>query len=148
MQFTLTIELGNDAMQTRADIESALRKLGQDCRYMSDPPEDGDEGRIMDDNGNSVGKWEVTETPSGDPIQRMYDEALENEPQDASDDTPEPRVLYVRAGERGAEIDSWCVIDGDKAYPFGPDEYGRELAVREAAKWQPERFTHLGGATR
>jgi hypothetical protein len=61
MRFTLTIELGNDAMQTRADIEEALRKLGQDLRYMSDPPEDGDDGVVADTNGNKVGTWEVTE---------------------------------------------------------------------------------------
>ena len=59
MTFTLTIELGNDAMQTRRDIESALRKIGQ-LKYMSDPPAEGDDGKIMDENGNTVGKWEVT----------------------------------------------------------------------------------------
>lgn len=59
MKFTLEIELGNDAMQTRRDVESALRKLGQNVKYMSDPPEDGDEGTIRDDNGNTVGKWTV-----------------------------------------------------------------------------------------
>jgi hypothetical protein len=63
MKFTLEIELGNDAMQTRADIEAALRKLGQNLRHMSEPPEHGDEGGIMDDNGNKVGTWEVTQTP-------------------------------------------------------------------------------------
>lgn len=59
MTFTLTIELGNDAMQSRGDIEGALRKLGQNLRYMSDPPEAGDDGKIMDENGNSVGIWAV-----------------------------------------------------------------------------------------
>ena len=61
MKFTLEIELGNDAMQTRQDIEEALRKLGQNLRYMSDPPEDGNEGFIADANGNGVGTWRVTE---------------------------------------------------------------------------------------
>ena len=61
MQFTLTIELGNDAMQTANDIEGVLRKLGQRLPYISDPPEDGDEGSIMDDNGNKVGSWSITE---------------------------------------------------------------------------------------
>lgn len=59
MKFILEIELGNDAMQTRADIEEALRRLGQDCRYMSDIPRVGDDGGIMDLNGNNVGKWKV-----------------------------------------------------------------------------------------
>lgn len=61
MKFTLEIELGNDAMQTRDDIEEALRSAGQNLRYMSDPPEDGDGGGIMDLNGNNVGKWRVSE---------------------------------------------------------------------------------------
>ena len=59
MKFTLTIELGNDAMQTRADIEEALRKLGQNLRHMSDPPEIDDEGGILDINGNNVGAWSI-----------------------------------------------------------------------------------------
>lgn len=58
---------------------------------------------------------------------------------------PGPRVEFVRAGQRGAHIDLWCVIDGDKVYPFGDDAYGKELAEREAAKWDnPGRFTYLG----
>ncbi len=59
MKFTLTIELGNDAMQTRSDIEEALRKLGQNLRHMSDPPEAGDGCGIMDLNGNRVGRWDI-----------------------------------------------------------------------------------------
>jgi hypothetical protein len=61
MEFTLKIELGNDAMQTRADIEAALRNLGKNLRYMCDPPEAGDSDGIMDYNGNKVGSWEVTD---------------------------------------------------------------------------------------
>ena len=59
MKFVLRIDLGNDAMQTRADIEEVLRKLGKNLAYMSDPPEDGDEGKIQDINGNTVGEWHV-----------------------------------------------------------------------------------------
>ncbi len=59
MKFTLEIELGNEAMQTRNDVEWALRKLGQEVKYLSEIPEDGDEGPIRDENGNTVGKWEV-----------------------------------------------------------------------------------------
>lgn len=58
MTFTLTIELGNDAMQDYGDIASALRTL---ARRISNNGEavlvDG--GKIMDANGNSVGSWEV-----------------------------------------------------------------------------------------
>lgn len=61
MEFTLRIELGNEAMQTRQDIENALRKLGQNLPYMSDPPEAGDDGTIHDINGNRIGEWSVSE---------------------------------------------------------------------------------------
>lgn len=53
--FVLRIELGNDAMQTPADIAAALRKLANDLergfstRY----------GTLRDVNGNTVGSWEV-----------------------------------------------------------------------------------------
>ena len=60
MTFNLKIRLGNDAMQTRADIEAALRDLGQNLRYMSDPPANGDGGLVRDINGNTVGLWKVT----------------------------------------------------------------------------------------
>jgi hypothetical protein len=60
MKFQLEIELGNDAMQTRRDIEEVLRRTGQNLAYMCDPPEDGDEGPIFDLNGNKVGTWTVT----------------------------------------------------------------------------------------
>lgn len=61
MRFTVEIELGNDAMQTWGDVRRVLREL---VRHLSDatqphskPQIDG--GKIMDVNGNSVGKWEV-----------------------------------------------------------------------------------------
>lgn len=201
MRFTLEIELGNDAMQTWDDIRNAMRRT--DFAIMEETRGVTVSARvglfpIRDLNGLTVGKWEVTETPSGylgthvpfspsdacwcqpfdgpkhphcpmhgdDPMGRMYAEAFApgSEEQQANDrakaasaDLPEgwpnnqpmhgdatPRVLYVRAGERGAEIDNWCVIDGDKAYPFGADEYGRKAAVREATRWELGRFTYLG----
>lgn len=58
-KFTLEITLGNEAMQTRYDVEAAVRRLGQNIAYMSDPPEAGDSGSIRDDNGNLVGHWAV-----------------------------------------------------------------------------------------
>jgi hypothetical protein len=61
MKFTLKIRLGNDAMQSRRDIEYALRGLGQNLPYISDPPEAGDDGTIHDANGNRVGEWTVSE---------------------------------------------------------------------------------------
>ena len=74
-EFTLTIRLGNDAMQTGGDIAEALRKVAdridarrflqegdgpvydvtygvlRDTRY--------DHNRIMDANGNAVGEWSI-----------------------------------------------------------------------------------------
>jgi hypothetical protein len=50
-EFILRIELGNDAMQTYANVASALRKAAQKVS-------DGNAyGKIMDVNGNSVGEF-------------------------------------------------------------------------------------------
>ncbi len=61
--FTLTIELGNDAMRTlgqakRAIEESLARYIKHEVGAHSHA-EVGDSGKIMDVNGNSVGSWEV-----------------------------------------------------------------------------------------
>jgi hypothetical protein len=61
-KFTLEITLGNDAMQTPADVRNALMKIANRLERGQDPysPFEGeDSGKIMDGNGNSVGKWEV-----------------------------------------------------------------------------------------
>lgn len=66
MTFTLKIELENDAMQTAEDVARALRDLAVrlktsgfsgKVRY---PPTVIDGAKIMDENGNSVGEWEVS----------------------------------------------------------------------------------------
>lgn len=59
-KFTLTIELGNEAMQTGADIATALREVADkmDSAYGHHAIE-ADNGRIRDLNGNTVGKWWV-----------------------------------------------------------------------------------------
>jgi hypothetical protein len=53
-QFTLTIDLGNDAMSTPSDIADALRKLAGRIEtidgYLGD-------GVVRDVNGNTVGHW-------------------------------------------------------------------------------------------
>lgn len=60
MKFVLDIELGNAAMMTKHDIARALnetaRKLPQSVLGAVVV---GDYGKIMDLNGNTVGKWEV-----------------------------------------------------------------------------------------
>jgi DNA-directed RNA polymerase subunit M/transcription elongation factor TFIIS len=59
MKFTLSIDLGNDAMQTGADVLKALREsLKGEERLLLDA---GTAGRLWDENGNTVGKWNVTE---------------------------------------------------------------------------------------
>jgi hypothetical protein len=60
MTFTLTIELGNDAMQTYADIAHATQRIFSDFSRRSENAED-DAGRIYDANGNKVGAWSIDE---------------------------------------------------------------------------------------
>jgi hypothetical protein len=50
-QFTLTIELGNDAMRTYADIAEATKRIFSDFAYRDELVQD-DAGRIYDANGN------------------------------------------------------------------------------------------------
>jgi hypothetical protein len=65
MTFKLSIDLGNDGMQSAEDIAVSLialagrlrmRGIGGNIRY---PITSRDGAKIMDYNGNSVGKWEV-----------------------------------------------------------------------------------------
>jgi len=55
-RFTLTIQLGNDAMQTWGDIANALRDTARRIEIDHDV-ESGDSAPIHDLNGNRVGKW-------------------------------------------------------------------------------------------
>jgi hypothetical protein len=63
MKFYLTIDLGNDAMQTMSDIAVALRgvSFGIFHAYGGDMASN-QRGRLSDINGNTVGHWEVRET--------------------------------------------------------------------------------------
>ena len=56
--FTLSIDLGNAAMQTPDQIADALRKVAEKLTDRGDfsGPEDG---TIRDYNGNTVGQWNV-----------------------------------------------------------------------------------------
>lgn len=50
--FTFTLELGNAAMMTGDDVARALRIAAAEV-------DDGDTtGRVRDENGNTVGRWE------------------------------------------------------------------------------------------
>ena len=58
-QFTLTINLGNDAMRSPVHIRDALRAISDKIRY--DDELDDLTQKIRDINGNVVGKYEVAE---------------------------------------------------------------------------------------
>lgn len=64
MKFTLTIELGNEAMQTGYDVADALREIA-DRIYPRGLTEHRNAvslvGLVRDINGNTVGSWQVTE---------------------------------------------------------------------------------------
>jgi hypothetical protein len=58
--FVLRIELGNDAMQTPADVYGAL----SDMAYRVLAPNEltewiVTEGKITDYNGNTIGEWKI-----------------------------------------------------------------------------------------
>lgn len=57
-RFSLSIAVGNDAMQTRDDVAKALR-LAADAMQAGL----ADEGTIRDDNGNRVGSWIFADDP-------------------------------------------------------------------------------------
>lgn len=60
MYFQLIIELGNDAMQDGTDVANVLRVLSnklETCGFENDIV-----GTVRDENGNTVGRWEVSES--------------------------------------------------------------------------------------
>lgn len=58
--FRLEIEMGNEAMQTYADIAQATRRIFADFANRTELLQD-DAGRIYDINGNKVGTWSADE---------------------------------------------------------------------------------------
>ena len=63
MKLVLSIEFGpdcNDAMQDSVDVANALRRTAVKVSEHREL-EVGDKGKVMDFNGNSVGKWEIEE---------------------------------------------------------------------------------------
>lgn len=53
-RLVLRIELGNDAMQTREQLSRAIRHVATRMTIAEHT-----EGRIRDENGNTVGDWEI-----------------------------------------------------------------------------------------
>lgn len=54
-KFTLTINLGNEAMQTGEDVAEAVALAVYSIEQQEGP------GRIYDANGNQVGEWGYSE---------------------------------------------------------------------------------------
>lgn len=57
-RFTLSIELGNEDMQSDEDVARALHRLGSWFQENSTMFEQRG-GYALDDNGNTVGRWRV-----------------------------------------------------------------------------------------
>jgi hypothetical protein len=61
-QFTLTVTLGNDAMQTMADVADLLERAAESMRRDHESGEDfGSVYSLRDLNGNRVGGWDIAE---------------------------------------------------------------------------------------
>ncbi len=65
MKLILEIQLGNDAMQNRADVDGAIRRSltnRTDFASMREALTTSDTNILRDRNGNTVGRWYVVET--------------------------------------------------------------------------------------
>lgn len=65
MKFTLTIDLGNEAMRSGADVANVLGKLARRIELREDGYGDSLTPNgfvaIFDANGNTIGQWRVTD---------------------------------------------------------------------------------------
>lgn len=57
MKFSLYIHLGNETMQTLADVSRAVVESIGKRSGINDVLEEDEQGRIVDANGNTVGQW-------------------------------------------------------------------------------------------
>lgn len=53
--------MGNEAMQSYADIASSVRRIFSDFANRPEELDEGENGNIYDLNGNKVGEWTVSE---------------------------------------------------------------------------------------
>lgn len=59
-KLTIEIDLGNDAMQTAEEAAGAISQaLELQSACFDEPFNDHEVGTIRDENGNTVGRWEV-----------------------------------------------------------------------------------------
>ena len=64
MIFKLDIELGNDVMKSSAHVANALLEISRKVRGRK--LADGEGAKILDNNGNSVGRWRFVLDDPGD----------------------------------------------------------------------------------
>ena len=62
MELRITIELGNDAMQTPADVLAAVERSFRARMDMGAALDPLTRNIIRDDNGNTVGRWIVDDS--------------------------------------------------------------------------------------
>lgn len=148
MKLAVEIDLGNDAMQTAADASDSINKaLIRQSRSALDPLRAGEEGTIMDGNGNTVGTWKV----EAEPLERIdfrsteFLEAVENawfrlmsgelqvgiDPESDMEMT-ELVVTLAEKGRENVEMVASAQYDGEgNEIPDGEmsaDEYARRVA--------------------
>jgi len=59
MKFTLTIDIGNDAMQTNEQIAQAIGQAADRLEEYGGEPQLGLHDTLSDDSGNRVGSWVI-----------------------------------------------------------------------------------------
>lgn len=129
MRFTLTIELGNDAMQDYGDLALAVQKLARKLNDMAEGAiQAGDDGKVFDLNGNNVGTWEVSSTAAEAAEERTR---IGNTPEDEAEEEPEritlepeppPPAIYGHLGDAQA-----AARDTDYLYSFESIATGTKL---------------------
>ena len=64
MKLRIEVEIGNDAMRTKAELVQAVLKIRRQLKRdlnLRDKRHGANRGSVLDVNGNTVGRWEVAE---------------------------------------------------------------------------------------
>lgn len=104
MKFQLHIDLGNAAMQDNHDVAKALRSVAERLsKFISTgwSPYALD-GTIKDDNGNTVGSWEVKPDVEWQPVVHAIHEMPPSKPMQATHKTKPTRPSHKLKSTRGA----------------------------------------------
>lgn len=108
MNFTVQVELGNDAMLKATDVARALRELSNRLSEATSPQ---GEGVVRDDNGNRVGRWAFVandEEPAGPALvaeARAQLGDMNENVVDVDDD-----ACVVRTQDGGAWVAAWVYV--------------------------------------